>query len=372
MPLRPRPEVENLEVCPHGGLNYKELKTMGLAPDEILDFSVSSNPFPPPAGVSEILSTIVIGSYPDSEATEFRQCLSAKLGVVLGNILAGSGAVELIRIIALTYFRPGDAVLILEPTFGEYKVACHIAGVEVVSQWGREKDGFAPGIEETVNLIRQLRPRAVFICNPNNPTGQYLRRKDVEMVLDACGDGLLVLDEVYVTFVDESWSSIDLISRDNVVIVRSMTKDYALAGLRLGYAVAHEEIINALRRVCPPWNVNVVAQKAGVVALEDADYLDLCQREIITAKQFLVDELYRIGFTLVPSSANFFLVKVTNAQDFRSDLLKQGILVRDCTSFGLSEYIRLAARTMPECQRLIATIQKMKDRGELAAILERS
>jgi len=344
---------------------------MGLAPDEILDFSVSSNPFLSPSGVRKALSTIVIERYPDSEAAEFRQCLSVKLGVVPGNILAGSGAMELIRLIALTYFRPGDSVLILEPTFGEYKVACCIAGVEVVSQRGREEAGFASRIEETVNLIRQLRPRAVFICNPNNPTGQYLSRQDVEMVLDTCGDGLLILDEVYIAFVDESWSSIDLISRGNIVIVRSMTKDYALAGLRLGYAVANEGIINALRRVRPPWNVNVVAQKAGVVALENADYLERCQRETAKAKRFLMDELDRLGFILVPSSTNYFLVKVTNAQDFRTALLRHGILVRDCTSFGLLQYVRIAARTMPECQKLIATIQAMKDKGEVGVIPER-
>ncbi len=371
MPLRPRPEVENLEVYPHGGLDYTELRAMGLSPDEIVDFSVSSNPFSSPSGVRKILSTVAIERYPDSEAAEFRQCLSAKLGVTLDNILAGSGAVELIRLIALTYFRPGDSVLILEPTFGEYKVACQIVGAEVVSQWGREEEGFALRIEETVKLIRQCCPRAVFICNPNNPTGQYLARREVEMILDVCGDGLLILDEAYIAFVDESWSSIDLISRGNVAVLRSMTKDYALAGLRLGYAVACQEIINALHRVRPPWNVNVVAQKAGVIALEDTDYLEGCKQEIRKAKQFLMGELCRLGFTLVPSSTNFFLVKVTNAKDFRTALLRHDILVRDCTSFGLPEYVRIAARTMPECQRLIATIQAMKSKRELEAIPER-
>ncbi|MFC2016430.1 pyridoxal phosphate-dependent aminotransferase [Chloroflexota bacterium] len=365
--MRPRPEVENLEACLHGGLNQAELKAMGLTPEAVLDFSVCSNPFLSPSRVRKILNTININSYPDSEATEFRQCLSARLGVASGNILAGSGAVELIRLIALTYFGLGDSVLILEPTFGEYKVACQIIGAGVVSQWGREEESFAPRIEETLNLIRQCHPRGIFICNPNNPTGQYLTRQEVEMVLDVCEGGLLILDEAYIAFVDESWSSIDLISRGNVVIVRSMTKDYALAGLRLGYAVAHEEIINALLRVRPPWNVNAVAQKAGVIALEDTDYLEWCKQEIKNAKQFLLNELSRIGFISVPSRANFFLVKVTNAKGFRTALLRHGILVRDCTSFGLPEYVRIAARTMPECQRLITTIQVMKDKGELSA-----
>ena len=188
------------------------------------------------------------------------------------------------------------------------------------------------------------------------------------VVLGGCGDGLVILDGVYVGCVDENWASSDLVSRGNIVMVRSMTKDYALAGLRLGYAVANEEIISALRRVCPPWNVNVVAQQAGVVVLEDADYLERCLLEIRKTKRFLVDELGRIGFTLLPSSTNFFLVKVANAPDFRTALLRHGILVRDCTSFGLPQYIRLAARTMPECQKLIATIQTMQDKGELEII----
>ncbi|MFC1965971.1 pyridoxal phosphate-dependent aminotransferase [Chloroflexota bacterium] len=360
MPLRPRSEIETVESCVHGGLNDTDLRATGLAPDEVLDFSVNANPYSPPLGVREVLNTVAIDQYPDSEATEFRRSLAAKLGVAPGNILAGSGATELIRLIALAYFGPGDSVLILGPTFGEYKVACQIIGAEVVSQWSREEDSFLPGIEEVVELIRQCHPRGVFICNPNNPTGHYLTRQWVEMVLDACRDCLLVLDEAYVAFVDESWSSIGLISRGNVVVLRSMTKDYALAGLRLGFAIAGEEIIDALRRVRPPWNVNAVAQKAGIVALEDEEYLDRCKQEIRRAKQFLVDELCRMGFTLVPSSTNYFLVKVTDAKDFRAALLRRGMLVRDCTSFGLPQYVRIAARTVPECQRLIIAIGSMK------------
>ncbi|MBI4187642.1 MAG: histidinol-phosphate aminotransferase family protein [Chloroflexi bacterium] len=367
MPLRPKPEVENLEDSPHGGLDYAELRAMGLSPDDVVDFSVCSNPFPPPSGVKKALSTIAIERYPDSESTELRQCLSAKLGVTEDNILVGSGATEIIRLIALAYFGLGDTVLILEPTFGEYRVACQIAGATVLSHRGKEEDNFAPGIEETVSLIKRHRPRGIFICNPNSPAGQYLTRREVEMLVEASKDGLVILDEAYIAFVEESWSSADLISRDNVIIVRSMTKDYALAGLRLGYALAHEEIIDALRRVCPPWNVNVVAQQAGIIALGDAEYLERCQRDIRQAGRFLKAELCRIGLTPVPSSTNFSLVKVTDAGTFRAALLRRGILVRDCASFGLPQYVRIATRTMPECQRLIAAIQTSKREGDIGA-----
>ena len=367
MSLRPRPEIENIKACPHGGPDYAELRAMGLAPEDIVDFSVCCNPFTPPPAVRKILNNIAINRYPDSEATELRQCLSPKLGVAPDNILAGNGAVELIRLIALTYFRQGDSVLILKPTFGEYDVACQIVGAEVIEQRGRAEEGFRLRIEEMVDLIQQHRPRGVFVCNPNNPTGQYLSRQKVETISATCGDSLLVLDEAYITFVNKSWSSLDLIHQGNVIILRSMTKDYALAGLRLGYAIASEEIIKALRRVCPPWNVNIAAQKAGIVAIGDDDFLEQCKQGIKQSKQFLINELRQIGLPPLPSSANFFLIRVGDGKAFRRALLRHGILVRDCASFGLPDYIRIAARTMPECRKLITAIQKLKHEGELNA-----
>jgi len=364
---KPKPEVENLKVCPHGGPNWAELEAMGLTPEEVIDFSVNSNPFPPPSGIKEIFDTIVIDRYPDSESTELKHCLSEKLGVAPDNILAGSGSMELIRLIATTYFGRGDSVLILEPTFGEYEIACQIVGAKILKQWGKAEDHFALKMEKIVSTIRQRHPQGIFICNPNNPTGQYLSQPQVEMILDSGRDSLLILDEAYIAFTAESWPSTDLISRGNVIILRSMTKDYALAGLRLGYAIANQEIIQNLRKVCPPWNVNVVAQKAGVIALKDTDYLQRCESEIRQAKQFLIDELCRLGFTLIPSKTNFFLVRVADAKAFRTALLRHGIMVRDCTSFGLPQYIRIAPRTMPECRKLITTLKALKHKGELGA-----
>ena len=264
MSLEPRPEIKTLDECLHGGINYAELQTVGIAPEEIIDFSVCTNPYMPPPIIKEIrLDSISIEQYPDTEATELRQRLSKRLQVPPDNILVGSGTTELIRILALAYLRQGDHVLILEPTYGEYEVASVIAGAILVKQRVRAEDGFTPRLEETVALIKKYRPKAIFICNPNNPTGKYLSRYEVEMVLDAVEDGLLVLDEAYVAFAGQSWLSADLYSRGNIVILRSMTKDYGLAGLRLGYSIASLEITSNLRRVRPPWNVNAIAQKVG-------------------------------------------------------------------------------------------------------------
>jgi len=362
--LRPKKEIARLKTCPHGGINHAELKALGLSPDEVLDFSVCTNPFMPPPGTREMLSTIPIEQYPDSEATELRQRLAESLRVPPENILAGSGTTELIRLIAMTYFRKGDPVLLLEPTYGEYELACRTAGARLMRHRAREEDNFTPEVAAVAAIVRERHPGAVFICNPNNPTGQYLSRREIEAVLGAAGDSLLILDEAYIAFVEASWNSAELTGRDNVIILRSMTKDYGLPGLRLGYAVARKEIIDSLRRVCPPWNVNIIAQKVGVAVLENAAYLEQSRLKIAEAKQFLVSELSRLGLGVLPSDANYFLVKAGDAGWFRSSLLKHGILVRDCTSFGLPEYVRIAPRTMPECQKLVTAIDSILHSGD--------
>jgi histidinol-phosphate aminotransferase len=354
--LRPKRGIANLKKCHHGGLNYAELEGLGINANEILDFSVASNPFPLPPGIKETISTAAIEQYPDSETTELRQRLSDNLGVPPENILAGSGTTELIRLIALTYFGKGDRALILEPTYGEYETACRIAGAGIIRLRAAAENSFVPRIADITDLIREHRPRGIFICNPNNPTGKYLSRQKIETVLNSAGDSLLILDEAYIAFVAESWNSVDPILPGNVIILRSMTKDYGLPGLRLGYAVARREIVDSLRRVCPPWNVNAIAQEVGKAVLQNKEYLEQSLSQIQEAKRFLTGELSRLGLKVLPSDANYFLVKVGHARRFRHTLLRRGIMVRDCSSFGLDEYVRIAPRTMPECQRLISAI----------------
>jgi len=303
----------------HGGINYTELRRIGVTPEEVIDFSVCTNPYMPPPKTKEVqLDSLSIEQYPDTEATELRQRLSERLQVPPECILMGSGTTELIRLIALAYLRQGDHVLVLEPTYGEYEVASVIAGAKLVKQWMRAEDGLTPRLEETIALIKKYRPRAVFICNPNNPTGKYLSRYEIEMVLDAVEDGLLVLDEAYVAFVEQSWLSADLYSQGNIAILRSMTKDFGLAGLRLGYSIARLEITNNLRRIRPPWNVNAVAQKVGVIVLTDNDYFEHTKERIREARHYLTNGLSRLGFPPFPSDTNFFLVMVGDARPFRS------------------------------------------------------
>jgi len=368
LPLLPRPEIADVAVCQHGGIDYTELETLGIAPQDVLDFSANLNPFGPPPGVSKIFSddtyelSQAISHYPDSEAGYLRRSLVEKLGIKAENIFVSSGSTELIRLAALAYLGKGDQVLIVEPTYGEYQVACQIAGASLIKQQLSAEDAFLPNTDETLQLIQQHCPKGIFICNPNNPTGRYLSRLDFRKILDASKDSLVILDEAYVSFVDNDWSSLDMIKGNNLLVLRSMTKDYGMAGLRLGYGVAGEEIVATLRRICPPWNVNALAQRAGIAAINEEEYWRQCQVGIREAREYLVAELSDLGLPPLPSEANFFLVEVGDASWFRCELLKRKILVRDCASFGLPQYVRIAPHTMPECQRLIAAVKEVRGR----------
>ena len=245
MSLLPRLEIQSIAVCPHGGIDYAELKTLDITPQEVLDFSANLNPFGPPPGVMEALRETDISHYPDSEACYLRHSLAEKLGINVNNLLIGSGSTDLIRLAALAYFGKGDKVLIIEPTYGEYQVACQITGASPIKQRLSPQNDFWLNTSETVELIRQHRPKGVFICNPNNPTGRYLPQADFERILDASEGSLVILDEAYISFVDNAWSSLDLalhsslrVERSNLLVLRSMTKAYAIPGLRLGYGVA--------------------------------------------------------------------------------------------------------------------------------------
>ncbi len=265
--LRPRPAINKLLPCVHGGIDYTELKKLGVSPEAVLDFSVSCNPFGPPPGISEALANTSIECYPDSETSELKQALAQKLGIATDNLIIGSGSTELIRLLPTAYFGSGDLVLIPQPTYGEYEVSCHLVTAQSIKQPTLKEPRFQLDVPETIDLIQKHRPKGIFLCNPNNPTGQYISKAEVERIMSSSPEGLVILDEAYIAFTEDPWASLDLINRGNLVILRSMTKDYALAGLRLGYAIAAEPIITALKHVCPPWNVNAIAQKAGTFAL---------------------------------------------------------------------------------------------------------
>ncbi len=354
----PRPEVYYAPPAYHGGLDYAELEMLQLTPEEVLDFSVNSNPFGPSPCVQQALARIPLDRYPDREALTLRRALAERLLVPPECIVVGNGAAELFWLIAVAYLSVGDVVLVLSPSFGEYARLAYLQGAKVHHWTARAEDEFAIAEEEIAHLLRQLRPRLVFICNPNNPTGTLLAPQALGRWCISYPDTLFVADESYHAFAIGFQSAIPL-RCENLLVVRSMTKDYALAALRLGYAVGDTVVIEALKRVRPAWNVNALAQAAGLAALSDEEHLRRSIEALHCAGRILKDEIQALGWRLLPSAVHFFLMDVGNGAAFRSALLRHNILVRDCASFGLPAYVRIAPRRPEENARLIAVLRAL-------------
>jgi histidinol-phosphate aminotransferase len=342
----------------HGGIDYSEMSAMGIKPDEILDFSTNCNPFGPPPGIKTAIKKADLESYPDSVSHELRKALAKKLQLKKDNLIMGSGSTELIRLIATAYLNHKDTVIIHSPTYSEYETACRITGCTIKKIRLSAANDFRLDVQTTVSRIIKHKANGVFLCNPNNPTGQYLTRNEVEQIITADKNCLVILDEAYIAFTDNTWSSIDLLKYDNLVIVRSMTKDFAIAGIRIGYAIANEEIISIMNEIKPPWNVSSIAQKAALYVLGCDKYIQTCYQKIQDSKNYLADELEKMGFPAISSQTNFFLVRTGNTPAVRQVLLKKGLLVRDCSSFGLPEYIRIAPRSMSQCRKLITALKE--------------
>jgi histidinol-phosphate aminotransferase len=351
--VSPRPKLKNVKDFLHGGIDYKELVNFNLKPEEIIDFSSSLNPLGTPYKVLESLVKVKIDAYPDTNCYELKEAIAKFHGLKQENIIVGNGSTEIIYFTCQCYLTKKSRVIIPSPTFSEYERASVINGAKVVLYRLKESNDFRIDPKELLKLLIKHKPKMVFLCNPNNPTGHYLGENDVREIIEASEKTLIVLDEAYVDFVKDPWDSTKFVRYKNLLILKSLTKNFGLAGLRIGYALADEEIIKTLEKVRPPWNVNSVAQKAALVSLFERKHIEKAKEEIELARSYLIKEISKMGRKPIPSHGCFFMVKVDDARKLRLALLEQGILVRDCTSFGLPNFIRISVRRLSECKRLI-------------------
>jgi len=358
--LRVNPHIQDLSPAEHGGASYAGPEGAGGA----VDFSTCCNPYGPPAEVRRALRKTDIQTYPDPLSRELVKTLAQKLGADVANVIAGSGSTEIIRLAALAYLAAGDIVVIPSPTYGEYELASRLARSTVVKFDLYEEQDFQLDPDGFTAFIRRHNPRAVFLCNPNNPTGHLLPREDVSRLVKGFPDTLIVLDEAYMAFTGEINGAPAPINETNVLIIRSMTKDYALAGLRLGYGLACRDIIGSLEKVRPPWNVSAPAQLAGVAATGSGGYIRQCNAMMQKCSTYLVSRLSKMGYKTIPTDTHYFLMKVGDAAVFKSCLLEKGLLVRDCSSFGLPAYVRISPRRMGDCKKLIEAISMLDGKAD--------
>jgi threonine-phosphate decarboxylase len=364
-----RDNVKKLKPCVHGAEVLDASEQSGLPPQDIYDFSSSVNPLGPSKKALDAAKTAFsqIAAYPDSNSNGLRQVIANHYGISKDNIIVGNGSTELMYLFADVFLRDGDKVVMAAPTFGEYESAVRKAGVE--PEFVKLNKDF--NIDLEAFKLKMADAKLVFLCNPNNPTSKLISKQTLTDLLETALDKstLVFLDEDFLEFV-ENEKALTLIGKihryPNLFILRSFTKIYGLTGLRVGYGIANEEIIKVLSCAKIPWNVNCLAQAAAVVALNDEEHLNLTRGLIQQEKAWLQRELRKfVSLELSVPDANFFFIDIRKsgleASAIKSRMLKQGFLIRDCSSFnGLDQYyIRVAVKTHEENSRLIKAFKQI-------------
>ena len=392
-----RKHLLDLKPCRHGGLIQETSEIYGIPESEILDFSANFNPLGTPfehpeSGLSfdDILKTSFkkLTEYPDNRYPEFREAAAKFVGlrVTPQNIIPGNGSTEIIRLVVECVVEKGDIVLLPWPTFGEYEMQCRIMGAE--PQY--------PSQDEVETLPDELLEKAkiLFICNPNNPTGKLRTREEIKTLAERCEkhETLLFVDEAFIELSDPSQSVADLAASKNYVFVmRSLTKDFAIPGIRMGFGIASPEMAEILDTARLSWNLGTVANAVGTALLNieggiENPYLKKARVKIKTEGEKLKAKLDRIrGFKAGEANVNFIFVNISkfmlDSTELTARLAARGILIRDCSSFhGLGkDYIRVAVRTEEENNRLIAAIGdvitqwgKEQAKNELQQVIEKA
>ena len=332
---------------------------------DAIKIASNENPIgPSPLALSAVSEALVkINRYPDGDTFYIRHKLAARLGVKPEELIFGNGSNEVIELVARTFMKPGDEAVMGEFAFIVFPIVTQAVGAKAV---------ISPMPDLTHDLrdmFKRITPRtkAVFIANPNNPTGTMVRRDELEWFLyRISGDIIVVIDEAYFDYVDDPGypNSLDYHKLGKCIItVRTFSKIYGLAGLRLGFGVSSEEIISYMNRVREPFNVNSLAQAAAYAALDDNEHVARSRDVNKEGLAYLTDELRKINLPFAPSFTNFVLVDLgSDAMPVYNALLREGVIVRPVGGYGLKTHIRVTIGLPGENKRFIKAIKKVLER----------
>jgi histidinol-phosphate aminotransferase len=354
-----RPAVESVTPYDAGKPLEALLAELGLA--ELVRLAANENPLGPSPRVVEAVrrEASSIHLYPDGGSTAVRDALARSLGISPAQIVVGNGADELITLIALAAFDPGDEVVMPHPSFEPYATGASIAGARMVQS---PLAGYDTDLDDMRRRVT-ARTKAVFLCSPHNPAATIIRRGPLLAFLDALGEDspLVVLDEAYRDFVDDPDypDGVALLARyPRLLVLRTFSKIAGLAGLRVGYAVGALETIDRLNRVRAPYNVNRLGQVAAAAALDDPQHAARTRALVLEERRFLLAGLAERGLASSPSQANFLLVRVRDAGRARERLLRAGILVRDGAAVGFPGHLRISIGTREINERVLKLLEE--------------
>ncbi len=322
----------------------------------------NENPLgPSPMAVEAIQRALgKLNRYPDGGCHDLIKNISERLKVAPENLILGNGSDEIIGMLTRAFLQPGDEVILPQPSFLMYDIMVRSVGATPV---------YVPLSSLTIDLDAMKnsitnRSRMVFICNPNNPTGTVVSKKDFEnFIKNIPPEILLVVDEAYIEFVRDQncLNSMDYLDAGRpLVTLRTFSKAYGLAGLRVGYGVMPEKISNLLNRIGQPFNVNSLAQAGAIAALKDESFLNSTINLVHEGLDFLQGSLERLGIKYFPTQTNFFLIDVgKDADEVFESMLREGVIVRSMTSYGYPNYIRINVGLHDENVRFIKALEKV-------------
>jgi histidinol-phosphate/aromatic aminotransferase/cobyric acid decarboxylase-like protein len=341
----------------HGGIDASELARLGVSRENLLDLSVNVNPLGPHPRVVEAVRRAVLSEYPDATASAARQAIARSQDIDPDRVLIGHGSAELLWTAVATLARSARPLLTTQPTFSEPEIAARAWGVPVVSVPTHEHEDFAVDAQALDRAITAHAPGAMYLCQPNNPDGGALAHATLRALCDAHPATLFILDQAFLSL---STRHADQALRfgDNVLLIRSLTKDHALPGLRVGYALGSRAPIAELAARRPSWMVSAPAQAAIVAACAEPTHVQQARESWLEAKSSLAAECAALGLPVVPSLTPYFLLRVGDADGLRQRLLtRHGILVRSGRSFGLPQHIRIAGCAAEARTRLLRALR---------------
>ncbi|MGQ9706150.1 MAG: histidinol-phosphate transaminase [bacterium] len=341
---KPRDEILNFNVYKHGK-TIREL-TGEIGESEIIKLGSNENMLGISPKAIEAIKRCADGSnyYPEPASTPLVRKIAERYGFTNEMIIVGAGTTELIEIIALAYFSPSDEIEMPYPSFIMYPISTALIGATL------KKIPLTNFTIDVNAIISSITPntKAVFIANPNNPTGTIIGKKDMAMLIEKIPESvLIVIDEAYADLVesdDYPDSLAVVLERRNVIVLRSFSKSYGLAGLRVGFGIGSEEVIKNLYKVKKPFNVSTVAQEAAMAALDDRDFLMKTRKCICDGKKYLYGELEKLKVRYIPTETNFILTLFENddiAKDCCKFLQNRGIITRPMSDWGVLGGLRI-------------------------------
>jgi histidinol-phosphate aminotransferase len=351
--------LRNLPVYQPGRPIEEVARELSVPAECIIKVASNENPFgPSPLALAAMHKALTgVNLYPDGNAFYLKQKLAAKLGVEPANLILGNGSNELIEFAGHALLAPGTHVVVSQYCFAVYPIVTILFGANLITVPAKNYGHDLPA------MLRAMTPRTriVFVANPNNPTGTLAPREEViKFINDVPDDVLLVMDEAYIEFLDDALDLVSLVrlgTRPNLILMRTFSKIYGLAGLRIGYGIGNPEVVAALEKIRQPFNINLLAQVAALAALDDIEHVRKTRANNFAGLDFFKRAFRDLKLEYVPSSANFILVQVGDGQRIFEAIQKQGVIVRPMGGYKLPEWIRISIGTPPENERCLGALK---------------